>query len=153
MVKTLRGIVALLGLWALLAAAAEPQPPLLTQSLPGKGMDQATQALVRSIVSHNYSFVRLQAIDSRLVPQNWEAKSVRIVYFCNFAKMDQALALDKRATQLLPCRITLVETAQGVDLIAVNPAWVSQHWGASPLHEACLALKRDYLAILEEASL
>jgi uncharacterized protein (DUF302 family) len=76
---------------------------------------------------------------------------VRLVYFCNFAKMDRALRLDPRATQMLPCRVTLVETPSGVDLIAVNPAWVSQTMPA--LRESCQELKRDYLEILEEASL
>jgi cytochrome c oxidase cbb3-type subunit 3 len=97
--------------------------------------------------------VRDQSIDSRLVPQQWEAKHVRIVYFCNFAKMDRALSLDIRSAQFLPCRITLIETAQGVDLMAVNPAWSSLSLGNPLLYPQCLDLKRDYLAIMEEAAL
>ena len=52
---------------------------------------------------------------------------------------------------MLPCRVTLVETPTGVDLIAINPAWVSQDMPA--LSELCQELKQDYLAILEEAAL
>jgi cytochrome c oxidase cbb3-type subunit 3 len=143
----------LAGLGALNVAHAEPEPAMLTLSLSGKTMDQAVQDVKNAITSHNYTFVREQAIDSRLVPDGWEAKSVYIVYFCNFAKMNRALAIDVRAAQFLPCRITLLETRSGIDLVAVNPAWVSESLGNPLLHQDCLQLKADYLAILEEASL
>jgi uncharacterized protein (DUF302 family) len=138
--------------WLSLAAhAGEPEPMLLTATAEGKNMEQTVAALTQAIVNHNYTFVRQQAIDARLVPYAEEVRSVRLIYFCNFAKMDRVLRLDPRATQLMPCRVTLVETAAGVDLIAVNPAWVSQ--GIPGLHGECQELKQDYLAILEEATL
>jgi uncharacterized protein (DUF302 family) len=136
-------------LWIGATQAAEPM--LLTATAAGKSMEQAVAALNQAIVNHNYTFVRQQAIDSRLVPYAAEVRSVRLVYFCNFARMDRALHLDPRAAQMLPCRVTLVETPGGVDLLAVNPAWASQDIPA--LHEECQELKRDYLAILEEAAL
>ncbi len=142
--------------WLALAsarAAAEAEPMILTATIPGVGMEQAVAALDRAVVSHNYTFVRQQAIDSRLVPYAQEVRSVRIYYFCNFAKMDRALRIDPRAAQMLPCRITLIETPSGVDLMAVNPAWVSLGMGNPLLHAECLELKADYLAILEEATL
>ncbi len=139
----------------LAAAAQEPQeePAMLNVLIKDGTMDQATEAVIRAIGSHNYSFVRQQSIDSRLVPQAWEAKSVRIVYFCNFDTMSRALALDTRASEFLPCRITLIETRDGIDLMAVNPAWVSLRMGNYRLHEYCLRLKEDYLAIMNEAAL
>jgi uncharacterized protein (DUF302 family) len=143
-------LTAWLGL-ARLAPAAEPEPMLLTATAQGKNMEQAVITLGQAIVNHNYTFVRAQAIDSRLVPYAQEVRSVRLVYFCNFAKMDKALRLDLRASQMLPCRVTLVETPTGVDLIAVNPAWISQDMPA--LQETCQELKQDYLAILEEAAI
>ncbi|MDD5390095.1 MAG: DUF302 domain-containing protein [Gallionellaceae bacterium] len=153
MTKRIPYFLLVLFLFALarMAPAAEPEPMLLTASAQGRNMEQAVAALGQAIVAHNYTFVRQQAIDSRLVPYAREVRSVRLVYFCNFAKMDRVLRLDPRATQLMPCRVTLVETPSGVDLIAVNPAWVSQNVPA--LHGECQELKNDYLAILEEASL
>ncbi|MDP2835238.1 MAG: DUF302 domain-containing protein [Pseudomonadota bacterium] len=133
------------------ARAGEPEPMLLTAGAQGRSMEQAVAALGQAIVNHNFTFVRQQAIDSRLVPYDREVRSVRLVYFCNFAKMDRVLRLDPRATQLMPCRVTLVETPTGVDLIAVNPVWITQNIPA--LHGECQELKQDYLAILEEASL
>lgn len=149
----------LLPLWLLAGfglafpAHAEPEPAMLTVSLPGKTMEQAVQAVKNAITSHNYTFVREQAIDSRLVPAGWEARSAYILYFCNFDKMNRALAIDVRAAQFLPCRITLLETARGIDMVVVNPAWVSESLGNPLLHQDCLQLKADYLAIMDEASL
>jgi uncharacterized protein (DUF302 family) len=124
---------------------------LLSVTAEGKKMDEVLPALRQAIVNHNYLYVRNQSIDSRLVPYGQEVRSVQLVYFCNFAKMDQALRIDPRAAQVLPCRVTLVETATGVDLLAVNPAWVSQNMPA--LREGCQQLKADYQMILEEAAL
>ena len=140
-------------LWAGLARAADTEPMILTATLPGRTMEQAIAALNQAVTSHNYTFVRQQAIDSRLVPYAQEVRSVRLFYFCNFARMDKALRLDPRAAQMMPCRITLVETPAGVDLMAVNPAWVSLSMDNPALHAECLELKKDYQAILEEASL
>jgi uncharacterized protein (DUF302 family) len=134
-------------------AEASAEPMILTATLAGVDMDQAVAALHRAVTSHNYTFVRQQAIDSRLVPYAQEVRSVRLYYFCNFDKMDRALRVDPRAAQMLPCRVTLVETPTGVDLMAVNPAWLTQSMDNPDLHAMCLDLKRDYLAILDEAAL
>jgi cytochrome c oxidase cbb3-type subunit III len=132
---------------------AQPEPALLTKKLPGKTMEQVVQVLKGAIANHNYTFVREQSIDSRLVPADWEAKSVYIVYFCNFAKMHQALAIDVRAAQFLPCRVTLIESKDGIDMTVVNPAWVSESLGNPLLHIDCLQLKADYLSIMDEVAL
>jgi cytochrome c oxidase cbb3-type subunit 3 len=134
-----------------LAQAAEPA--LLTRFVPGRSLEEVTATLKQAIAAHNFTFVREQAIDSRLVPVDWEAKSVRIVYFCNFNMMDAALRRDLRTAQIMPCRVTLIEGRQGVEMIAINPAWVSEQWHVPDLQPHCLRLKQDYLAILEEAAL
>lgn len=136
-----------------LASPVEEEPPLLTRTLPGKTLDEAVADLRRAIENNNYSFVRQQAVDSRLVPQDWEVRSVLVVYFCSFAKMDRTLRMDTRAAALMPCRVTMIETGSGVELIAVNPVWQTQSWENPPLHNECRTLKADYLAIFEEASL
>jgi len=60
---------------------------------------------------------------------------------------------DIRTARIMPCRITLIEGDKGVDLVAVNPAWISEQWNAPDLQPGCNQLKADYLAILEEAAL
>lgn len=129
------------------------EPALLTVAAPGKDMEAVTRDLIQSIGAHNYSFVRQQAIDSRLVPQAWEAGNVRIIYFCNFAQMNRALSIDGRAAEFLPCRVTLIQTRDGIEIVAINPAWVSERLNNPLLHPDCLKLKQDYLDIMKEASI
>lgn len=142
-----------LGLLSAMPAMAVEEEPLLNVFLEGRNIEQAAEALIQAIGSNNYSFVRQQSIDSRMVPADWKAKSVRIIYFCNFDLMSRALALDTRTSEFLPCRITLIETGKGVDLITVNPAWVSNRLGNYRLHDFCVKMKKDYLTIMKEAAL
>ncbi len=146
-------IALLLAASTLAMACRAAEPVLLTQLIANQTMEQVTTSLKQAIAAHNYAFVRQQAVDDRLVPANWEASSVRIVYFCNFAKMDAALKMDPRTAQAMPCRITLIEHQGGVELIAINPAWTSESWHAPEVHQFCVDLKNDYLAILSEVAL
>ena len=143
----------LVGWFSALPAAAQGEEPLLNVFVKGGQIEQVSAALIKAIGSNNYAYVRQQTIDRGLVPTDWDVQSVRIIYFCNFDMMQRALALDTRVTSFLPCRITLIETARGVDLMAVNPAWVSTRLGNYRLHEYCVKMKRDYLTIMREVAL
>ena len=90
----------LAGLGLVGQARAEPEQAMLTQSLPGKTMEQAIQDVKNAIASHNYTFVREQAIDSRLVPQGWEAGSAYIV-----CSLETAL---RKASRTCGARLPLV---------------------------------------------
>ena len=139
-------------LWAT-PATAQDENPLLEVYLSGKNIEQASEQLIQAIGNHNYTFVRQQSIDSRLVPTGLETRSIRIIYFCNFDLMSRALALDTRTAEFLPCRFTLLETGKGVVLMAVNPVWVSNRLGNHRLSEYCEKVKQDYLSIMKEAAL
>lgn len=142
-----------LNLVAAAPAAVAEEEPLLGVFLEGRSVEQAAESLIQIINSNNFSFIRQQAIDSGLAPPGQEARSVRIVYFCNFNLMSQALAIDTRTAEFLPCRITLLQTEKGVKLMAVNPAWVSSRLGNFRLHEYCEKMKQDYLTIMNEVAL
>lgn len=142
-----------LGLASPVVATASEEQPMLNVFLKGRNIEQASESLIQAINNNNFSFIRQQSIDSRLVPAEREAKSARIIYFCNFDLMSRALAIDTRTAEFLPCRITLTETADGVEMTAVNPAWVSSRLGNERLHEYCQRMKQDYLTIMSEGAL
>lgn len=100
------------GLFLAMPATAQQEDPLLSVFLRGKNIEQASELLIQAIGNHNYTFVRQQSIDSRLVPAGLETRLVRIIYFCNFDLMSRALALDTRTAEFLPCRVTLLETGK-----------------------------------------
>lgn len=118
-----------------------------------KSMGQALADLKQAITNNNYVYIRQQNVDSGLTSVAQENGRVIFVYFCNFGLLDQALKIDRRVGVFLPCKITLIQTPQGVEMIAVNPKQVSKHLNDKRLNEICDQLARDYRQIIEEASL
>lgn len=126
---------------------------LFIQVKVNKSLDQALIDLKQAITNNNYVYIRQQNVDGGLTNVAEENGDVIFVYFCNFALLDQALKIDRRVGVFLPCKITLVQTPQGVEMIAVDPKQVSKHLNDRSLNELCDQLARDYRQILEEASL
>ena len=67
--------------------------------------------------------------------------------------LDQALKVDNRVGVFLPCRVTLIQRPQGVDMIAVNPKLIGRQLNDARLDDICDRLTQDYRNILDEASL
>lgn len=126
---------------------------LFIEARMNKSVDEALADLKQAITNNNYVFIRQQNVDSGLTNVAQENGRVIFVYFCNFGLLDQAMKIDRRVGVFLPCKITLIETPQGVAMIAVNPKQVSKHLNDKRLNEICDQLARDYRQILEEASL
>jgi cytochrome c oxidase cbb3-type subunit 3 len=118
-----------------------------------KSMRQALIDLNQAIVDNNYVFIREQSADSRLTRPADENRNVVFVYFCNFSMLDHALKVDERVGVFLPCRVTLLQRPQGVDLIAVNPKLIGRQLDDARLNDICDQLTQDYRNILDEASL
>ena len=53
----------------------------------------------------------------------------------------------------LPCRITVVEQAGKVRMMAVNPKRLSRIFNNSELNRMCTEMSRMYRAIMEDAAL
>lgn len=119
----------------------------------GKSMRQSLIDLKQAIADNNYVFIREQSVDGRLTRPADENRNVVFVYFCNFSMLDRALKVDERVGVFLPCRVTLIQRPQGVDLIAVNPKLIGTRLNDARLDDICDQLTRDYRSILDEASL
>ena len=127
--------------------------PFFIVAKMNKSMDQALGDLKQAITNNNYVFIRQQNVDKGLTNPEQENSRVIFVYFCNFGLLNQALKIDRRVGVFLPCRITLIQTPDGVKMIAVNPKLISKHLSNQRLAEICNQLTRDYNQILEEAAL
>ena len=62
------------------------------------------------------------------------------------------LALDPRVGLFLPCRVTLVETEHGVQVMSINPKNLSRLFNNSALDKACQEMYDLYAEIIEEAT-
>jgi cytochrome c oxidase cbb3-type subunit 3 len=76
-----------------------------------------------------------------------------MLYFCNFAFLNEALAIDPRVGLFLPCRVTVVESARGVQVMSINPQNLSSLFNNAELDSACQQMQDLYVEIIEEATL
>lgn len=116
-------------------------------------MKTTVENIKRAVGSNNYIFVREQALAYGLVPEAEEDPHQRIIYFCNFNQMNEAITTDPRVGLFLPCRITVVEQDGKVKMMAVNPKRLSSIFNNSELNTMCDEMSKRYTAIMEEAAL
>jgi len=109
--------------------------------------------LKRAAVSNNYVFIREQTLLFGLVPESQEDPKQRIVYFCNFNQMNDAIITDPRVGLFLPCRVTVVEQDGKVKMMTMNPKRLSTIFNNSELNTMCDEMAARYITIMEEAAL
>ncbi len=127
--------------------------PVLVAKSP-YGLEQTIANLKAAAEGNNFRVIREQSLDYGLVDNEDENRSQRILYFCNFDMLHEALAVDKRVGVFLPCQVNVIELDDGVYVIAPNPKVISMAYiDNSELAPACSRLQDAYNAILEEATL
>jgi len=116
-------------------------------------VEQTAENIRRAAVGRNYRIIRSQYLEQGLVPEGQENKNQVIVYFCNFQQLNDSLAIDPRVGLFLPCRATVVERGGRVQVMSINPKSLSKLFNNSELNQACDAMYKIYMEILEEATL
>lgn len=134
-----------------MAAEQSPLQPFISAKTK-KTMGQALADLNAAIESSNYVFIRRQDVDQDLAESGQENHRIVFVFFCNFAMLDSALKIDPGVGVFLPCKITLIDTGDEIEIIAANPALVSHALNEPRLDELCDKLTSDYRNIIEEAA-
>lgn len=108
----------------------------------------------RAAIGKNFRIIRVQNLEDGLFDEKQVNKKQVIVYFCNFNFINNALSLDPRVGLFMPCRITAIEHGDGtVELMAVNPRFMSRVYNNAELDESCSRMHDTYTAIMEEATL
>ncbi|HHO68251.1 MAG TPA: DUF302 domain-containing protein, partial [Gammaproteobacteria bacterium] len=113
---------------------------------------QTLEALKQAVIGRNFRVIRVQPLDQGLVPKGQEDRRRIILYFCSFSFLNEALAIDPRVGLFLPCRVTVVETAGGVQVMSINPKHLSHLFNNAELDEACERMFKLYNEIMEEAT-
>jgi len=127
------------------------EPILLFES--GYDLEQTLENLKQAVVGRNFRVIREQYLDQGLAAEGKEDVRRIILYFCNFAFLNDALAIDPRVGLFLPCRITLVETEHGVQVMSINPKNLSRLFNNSELDRYCQQMHDLYAEIMEDATL
>lgn len=107
----------------------------------------------RAAVGKNFRIIREQFLDEGLADTGQENRDQRMVYFCNFQQINEALAIDPRVGLFMPCRVTVVQRGDVVEVMSINPKYLSPLFNNSYLNRACDEMYRFYRDILEEATL
>lgn len=133
------------------APATEMEPATVYDS--PYSLEETVANVKQAVVGKNFRVIREQYFDEGLVPEGQENKRSVMIYFCNFNILNDALAVDPRVGLFLPCRVTVVERAGKVQVMAINPKTLSKLFNNTELDRVCSEMARVYESILEEATL
>jgi len=103
--------------------------------------------------AENFRVIRVQDLEEGLVKKGTEKNREIIVYFCNFETLNNVLAVDPRVGLFLPCRVTVVEREGKVQVMAINPRYLSAMYNNDELDKFCDEMNEIYTNIIEEAVL
>ena len=116
-------------------------------------LEETIENLKQSIISQNFQIIRTDYLEHGLVEEGKENRQQVILHFCNFKFLYDALAIDPRVGMFLPCRVTVVEHAGKVQVMTINPLYLSHVFNNDDLDEACRHMYTVYQSILEDATL
>ena len=116
-------------------------------------MQTTIKNVQRAAIGKNFRIIRVQSLDEGLVKPGKENKKQTIIYFCNFQLLNTALTVDPRVGLFLPCRVTVVEHNGKVEVISINPKYLSRIFNNYELNKLCDDMDNVYKDILEDATL
>ena len=109
--------------------------------------------LKNAAAAENFRIIREQDLESGLVKEGEESNREVIIYFCNFETLNNVLAVDPRVGLFLPCRVTVVEREGKVQVMTINPRYLSAMYNNDELDKFCNEMHEIYTNIIEEAIL
>ncbi|MCK4743983.1 MAG: c-type cytochrome [Sulfuriflexus sp.] len=103
--------------------------------------------------AENFRIIRVQDLEEGLVKKGAESGREVVIYFCNFQTLNEVLGVDPRVGLFLPCRVTVVEREGKVQVMAINPRYLSAMYNNDELDKFCDQMFEIYTNIIEEATL
>lgn len=128
------------------------EPPSIIVESP-YSFDETVDNLKRAISGSNFVHIRDQELLEGFDIRPLEGTRQKIIYFCSFSFLYEALKIDPRVGMFLPCRITVTEASGKVQMMSINPRHLSQLFNNSDLDKSCDQMYELYSGILEDASL
>jgi len=132
--------------------AVGTESPVLVADSPYT-LEETIENLRQSIISQNFQLIRTDYLEHGLVEEGKENKNQVVLHFCNFKFLYDALAIDPRVGMFLPCRVTVVQVDGKVQVMTINPMYLSHLFNNNELDDACKRMTAVYRAIIEDATL
>jgi cytochrome c oxidase cbb3-type subunit 3 len=134
------------------ARVLESESPVLVRESP-YSIERTVEKVQAAVGAANMRLIRVQTLDEGFVEKSKENHRQIIVYSCDFNFLNEALKVDPRVGLFLPCRITVVQQADKVLVMSINPKRLSRIFNNAELNEMCEQMHQVYLNILEEVVL
>lgn len=116
-------------------------------------LEETVTNLKDAIVSQNFILIREDTLEHGLVQEGEDDPSEKILHFCNFKFLYDALEVDPRIGMFLPCRVTVTEIDGKVMVTTINPVYLGRLFNNDELHMYCEKMYELYTTILEDATL
>ena len=134
------------------ARVLESESPVLVRESP-YSLKRTVEKVQAAVGAANMRLIRVQTLDQGFVAEGKENQGQIIVYSCDFAFLNEALKVDPRVGLFLPCRITIVQQADKVLVMSINPKRLSRIFNNAELNAMCEQMHQVYTDILEETVL
>lgn len=135
------------------ADSSEEEPPTLVFDSPYDFVTTVTN-LKQSLQGMNFRYFPDRYMELGLADDDLINKKQLSVRFCNFKKLYKMLNTEPRLGVVLPCRVTIVEQADGqVKLYTMNMKVVSRLFNNTQLNENAESMHESILELIDEATL
>lgn len=127
------------------------EPVLMFES--SYSVEETVKNIREAAQGYNFRYIREQALDRGFVEKGKENSNTYLVYFCNFAFLNQVLQVDPRIGMFLPFRATIMKKDDSVIVMTVNPEYLCPLFNNDELKQGCNFMSGQYAAMLEESTL
>jgi cytochrome c oxidase cbb3-type subunit 3 len=134
------------------ARVLESESPVLVRESP-YSVEETMEKVKTAVGAANMRLIRIQTLDQGFVEEGKENHRQMIVYSCDFAFLNEALKVDPRVGLFLPCRVTIVQQADKILVMSINPKRLSRIFNNAELNGLCEQMYKVYVNILEESIL
>jgi len=141
-------------------ADAAPQQSELADNSPTLVFDSpydfitTVNNLKQSLQGLNFRYFPDRYLEMGLAADDLINRKQLSLRFCNFQELYQVINIDPRLGVVLPCRVTVVETADGtVKIYAMNMQMVSKLYNNTQLEQSAQQMHEAILELIEEATL
>jgi cytochrome c oxidase cbb3-type subunit 3 len=128
----------------------DKQAPILSY-VSSANFKDTIENVKQAIIGANFVLIRVQTLESGLMPAGSEDPDKVVIYFCNFHLIDNFLKIDPRIGVFLPCRITVTRQNGRVQLQTVNPKILSRLFNNDELARACDEMTAMYRNVMEDS--
>ncbi len=133
------------------AAIKRPVDAVLVQQSP-HSYEQTIERIRQAVVNSGHSVVREELLGEGIVDPGEGERKQYVVYFGSLQMISDGLAHDPRMGLFLPGKITIVEHAGVVKVLASNPEQYTALFNNIALSDFAAMLHGVYLAIFKEAT-